>query len=355
MFKFLFPIPHDIELTSPQYSRYQFIYLFTTLSIVALIYYLFFGISGEHQNILAVVESISIVILFFIQFHLRLKQDISTASNYFVLLTFIMLFAVTYFTPGEEYVYLWNITFPLLAFYLLSYKKGALITLIFYAVFFSYILNITPEIITPIGTENIIISFTLIAIGLFMSERSKAYNNSKLEKLRQREYQYNLELEKLSSIDKLTQIFNRSKLDELLDFMHQRAHRYQENFSVIILDIDYFKSVNDTHGHLVGDKILIDFSKLISDNIRSSDIFGRWGGEEFLLILPNSSQDEAVQMAEHLRALIELHDFHYHFSNSASFGIATYHNEDNVISLLNRADKALYTAKDSGRNCVKTD
>ena len=159
-------------------------------------------------------------------------------------------------------------------------------------------------------------------------------------------------IEKLSVTDQLTQLYNRLKLESVFADEIHRASRYGEPFSVIMLDIDHFKSVNDTFGHEVGDKTLIDIAKILKQNSRTTDIVGRWGGEEFVVILPHTNLKSAFEHANLLRAQIETHSFEVIEKATSSFGVSCYVDGDSAKSILKRADDALYDAKNSGRNRV---
>ncbi len=165
---------------------------------------------------------------------------------------------------------------------------------------------------------------------------------------------YNKKLEQISITDKLTQIYNRVKLDDFLEQQEALYQRYQREYSIIMIDIDFFKRVNDQYGHLTGDKILINFSKILENNIRITDILGRWGGEEFMIISPKTDTDEAYILAEKLRAAILKHSFPLIGSITASFGLSERNNDKNstLNELISQSDQALYDAKASGRNCV---
>ncbi len=156
----------------------------------------------------------------------------------------------------------------------------------------------------------------------------------------------------ISEHDKLTNIYNRYKLDQVLEEELHRAQRYNVPFSLIMLDIDHFKSVNDTFGHQVGDSVLIELTKLLRTNIRNTDAIGRWGGEEFLIVCTNTDLNGAKDLAENLREKVATYDFATVGHKTSSFGVASYIEGDNVDSLLKRADDNLYKAKDSGRNKV---
>ncbi|MET0085451.1 MAG: diguanylate cyclase [Sedimenticola sp.] len=162
----------------------------------------------------------------------------------------------------------------------------------------------------------------------------------------------NRELEQLSVTDRLTGLFNRRKLDESLEFEMKRTRRSRHQFGLILLDIDHFKSVNDTFGHQVGDQVLVDIANILLAQTRSIDYVGRWGGEEFLIISPRADKDGLKILAEKLRREIEEHSFPEVGHKSASFGVAMYNYGDTIASVIAQADTALYQAKNSGRNRV---
>ena len=162
----------------------------------------------------------------------------------------------------------------------------------------------------------------------------------------------NLELEQLSVTDRLTRLYNRLFLDRVLEREFAAAGRKSRCFSLILMDIDRFKRVNDTFGHHSGDQVLISLALILQQRVRGSDVVGRWGGEEFLIICPDTELAGALQMAENLRLSIAAHDFPHVGACSASFGAASYLPGDTIAAVETRADKALYAAKQGGRNRV---
>jgi len=163
----------------------------------------------------------------------------------------------------------------------------------------------------------------------------------------------NFELQRISNTDKLTTLYNRHKLDEVLKYELSRFNRTNISFGLIILDIDFFKDINDTFGHNIGDEVLVEISSLLKKNVRSSDILGRWGGEEFLIIAPDSKEKDLLLFAEKLRKEIENYNFGIVGKKTCSFGVTISKNNDTETSIVNRADKALYIVKNSGRNKVQ--
>ena len=151
--------------------------------------------------------------------------------------------------------------------------------------------------------------------------------------------------------DELTGIANRAVLKSFFED-DERFYKTIDNLAVMFADIDYFKKVNDTHGHLVGDEVLKEFAKLLEGNIRNTDILARWGGEEFVILCPFTDLAKAKDLAEKLRFLTEQSVFHQGLKITTSIGIANLHKNESPTEFLNRADKALYDAKNNGRNCI---
>ena len=164
-------------------------------------------------------------------------------------------------------------------------------------------------------------------------------------------------LEILATFDSLTGLYNRrailGKLHELINL----ANRYKEDFSLSMLDIDHFKRVNDRYGHLTGDEVLEKIAALIRRNIRDTDIVGRYGGEEFIIILPKTNLSSAWVVAERLRTIIEKTEMKDSAGNvfaiTVSQGLAGWERDEDATSLISRADEALYKAKEKGRNRVQ--
>ncbi len=158
--------------------------------------------------------------------------------------------------------------------------------------------------------------------------------------------------QKLSITDTLTELYNRSYLNTKLHAEVNLFHRYNTPMGLIMIDIDYFKDVNDTYGHLVGDSVLVEFAEILRVNVRLTDIVGRWGGEEFVIICPSNTLNQVAELAEKLRVLVESYTFNTVGKKTASFGVGTIHNSEDEMELIRRIDDALYEAKRLGRNRV---
>ncbi|HEX7638060.1 MAG TPA: GGDEF domain-containing protein, partial [Burkholderiaceae bacterium] len=162
----------------------------------------------------------------------------------------------------------------------------------------------------------------------------------------------NAELERLADTDRLTGLYNRRFLDRALQAEFATARRYGTPFSIIIIDLDHFKQVNDTWGHLAGDEVLAVTAGMIRKRARETDVVGRWGGEEFVVICPRTDRDGARAVAEAMRERVQSHEFAQAGRRTASIGTATWRAGDDAASLTHRADEALYAAKEGGRNRV---
>jgi len=158
---------------------------------------------------------------------------------------------------------------------------------------------------------------------------------------------------KISKKDKLTGALNRQGIEDAISIGILDWKKESKPLSIIMLDIDHFKKINDTHGHDVGDTVLTSLTKLVKTNIRATDRFARWGGEEFVLVCRNTSLDAAFQIAEDLRERIANACIIDNIKVTASFGVSDMQNDGSVKVLFKQADEALYRAKNSGRNKVK--
>ncbi len=153
--------------------------------------------------------------------------------------------------------------------------------------------------------------------------------------------------------DGLTNVYNRNKFDETLEEELQRASRYENDLSIAIIDIDKFKDFNDTYGHLIGDEVLIMVAQYVNKNLRETDTFARWGGEEFVILFKNTSKEDARAVSDKLRDEISGLSHHSAGNVTVSFGITSYQNGDTLKSIFKRCDDALYIAKENGRNRVE--
>ena len=160
------------------------------------------------------------------------------------------------------------------------------------------------------------------------------------------------EKERLSLVDSLTQIGNRRHFSTVLDRELKICRRSNRPVSLILMDIDHFKEINDSFGHPEGDRVLQELAALLVSNLRTSDFPARWGGEEFAVILPDTSLPEALQTAEKLRVLIQSHPFPVPCPLTSSFGVIECGVNESEEGAVSRVDAKLYEAKERGRNRV---
>lgn len=193
-------------------------------------------------------------------------------------------------------------------------------------------------------------SWILSTIGVALIVSSLIYLNQIIFPKMSR---MNDELKKRATTDSLTEAFNRSKFDELINRETIRARRYNSLLSLVVFDIDHFKRINDTFGHLAGDEVLKKIAAITRNNIRMVDYLIRWGGEEFMIILPETDLAKAEEMANRIKLAIECFDFNGNGKVTVSVGVTQHKRDDSEDTFIKRADDALYKAKLNGRNRVE--
>jgi diguanylate cyclase (GGDEF)-like protein len=190
--------------------------------------------------------------------------------------------------------------------------------------------------------------FAFILSGMLCRYQQKDFINRRKIQMQTRA------LEELAMNDSLTGIMNRRHFLTEIDKEMTRSQRHGHDLSLAIFDVDHFKNVNDKYGHLTGDKVLVSLCRLIQDNIRPHDIFSRWGGEEFILLSPDTNAALMADLCERLREMIANHAEEGLPPITASFGLSDYHTGDSIEGMIQRADVALYKAKYGGRNCIRS-
>jgi len=198
-----------------------------------------------------------------------------------------------------------------------------------------------------------VLAGAVVFILLVLYWNTKIITANRLLKEAQKDIQLkNEELKKLSITDTLTNLYNRRKLEELIQSEIDRCDRFHHTFSLVMLDIDHFKKVNDTYGHQIGDQVLIQIADILKASLRKTDFVGRFGGEEFVIITLETNEKEVVDLVEVFRTKISNHTFPQVGHKTASFGITTFKPNDTLQSLIKRADDALYEAKNTGRDNI---
>lgn len=162
-----------------------------------------------------------------------------------------------------------------------------------------------------------------------------------------------VELTNLAMTDNLTKLSNRAKFYEVIERETERFRRHNQPLSILLFDIDGFKSINDTYGHNVGDEALKSLTKLVGAQLREVDYFVRWGGDEFIIVAPDTDIEKAVALAERARKVVEMHRFQTIGNYTITFSVAQFQASDTVDSFIKRADRGLYRAKEAGKNRVE--
>lgn len=207
-----------------------------------------------------------------------------------------------------------------------------------------YASRVLGIVITLLATIMILIYF--FGREMWVRDRVQMEKRLKLQELAR-------DLRFQATTDPLTGLANRLQFNQALANEVLRSERYKTPLSLVLYDIDHFKKINDAHGHQIGDKVLVELSRVVAGRIRTNDLLARWGGEEFVLLTPGSDSRVAYQVAEKLRAAIESMMFEQVGAVTCSFGVAEYLEGDTVDIFIGRADEAMYKAKINGRNRVE--
>jgi diguanylate cyclase (GGDEF)-like protein len=203
-----------------------------------------------------------------------------------------------------------------------------------------------------------IIFLVSVVLAFFLAYSFSVSIHELLKKYRDAEQLRVLEIENLSKTleqqnrrDRLTSAYNRAYLSDELSKERERSDRYHTPLSMILFDIDHFRSINDRVGSSVGDTILQEVVGLVQDNIRKSDVFARWAGEEFAILAPGINLDQGLKLADKIRAAIEANRFAADQTVTCSFGVGFYQRNEDLETFVQRVDTALRQAKGQGRNC----
>jgi diguanylate cyclase (GGDEF)-like protein len=194
--------------------------------------------------------------------------------------------------------------------------------------------------------------FRLLFSGVVLILMVLIYRYTKMHHHNRSLRRLNTRLEHISQYDHLTGLANRYALHQRFNVEIDLARQTQQTFSLILLDLDYFKDINDTFGHEAGDNVIKEFALLLKSMVRENDLVGRWGGEEFLILCSQTSQKGAFQLAEQIRLQVQTMDFSVDRQITVSFGLSDYRQGETIGDTIKRADDALYLAKNNGRNQI---
>lgn len=335
-------VSNRISPNSYESRQYTLVMIFASLGAATFGFFFFYNTFLLHYYTISVIDvigvSASISAMLFLKKTHRIQLSTFLVTAYF----FIFFVVFTYFNKNESFGLIWNIFFCIIAINLNGHKKGLLYTLLLYGCVFWMAHNgigvWQHGLWDNVAFFRYVFSLLLLTFLMYVMEIALHRSHTKLQKLAEE--------------DDLTQIYNRHKLRTVLQSEIERAERHHTQLCVALFDVDNFKSINDTHGHNVGDDVLKHLSKVVKSSIRVNDTFGRWGGEEFLLILPHANQEEAKIVCEKIRLLISQSDFKQAGMVTCSFGLGVYESWMNFDTLISRCDKAMYQSKKLGKNCV---
>lgn len=323
-------------------------------SIATSIVFLAFGsvylLKGTNLMLGAFEISLGLAQLFNL---LYLRRSYNTLFSARFLVASVYFMSLLIFMTGGlgDTGYLWLLFIPLFTVLLLK-QDEAVKWLVFYTLVITVLLAMhffKPGFELPYTIAELrqtLIVYVLMIYLTYLNERLKLMANEMLLKK-------NRLLGVLTQTDPLTGLYNRGCMTERLEEVFDSAREKGEVFSILMVDLDHFKRVNDTLGHHAGDRVLKSVSRLFTDYIQDRGAVGRWGGEEFVIVCPGMDKAEAVGMAEALCKKVSAHDFGLNQPVTASFGVVTFEQpKDSLEAMLIEVDSLLYQAKDSGRNCV---
>ena len=316
--------------------------------------FLVYGIINSVETITPIMPAINFImmtatILTLIYFHISNNINICTILSVILLTVFLSSFI--YIVGNNFYGLFWFATYPPYVYFLLGRKKGHIATLIYSTMVFVYILISSkqwePSLFNVHSFLNIFGTIICLALMIIFFEKSKEYAYEAL-------VIKNKELEAMSVTDRLTGLYNRYMIDEVLYQSLKNSRDCENPFSIIIADIDFFKTINDNFGHLVGDKVLVEIAGIFKSAISGKDIAGRWGGEEFMIICPEKNIIEANKLAVYIKDKITKKDFGIVGQITMSFGTAACSKGETIDSLIRKADNSLFKAKKQGRNRINS-
>ncbi len=331
------------------------------LSIAAFILIAFGALNFfvYHKYNLALIDAFASIVSIYSLFQLQHKKTLQLAIKISSLNLFFFFLAYLYLNQNNDNGLVWLIFLPLFIIPLNGHKKGLIISLVFYAIAFSiayFGIGVWDDGLWNFHSYiRFVLSSLVLVYMVYITELAIYRTNIFLEEKEKANKLYMEQLKDNAQKDYLTNVFNRRRVHELLVSELQTSKRYNIPFCVAIVDIDFFKHINDKYGHNIGDEVLVNFSQIFTKLLRETDIFGRWGGEEFVIVFTHTHLHNAAHKCEQLREMVEKFEFDNVEKITCSIGLAECTQQiPSVEVLVENADKALYKAKESGRNKVVT-
>lgn len=315
------------------------------LSSIVVATFAFLNLNNPEYFIIGIMDLIALALLISSLLLIRKTKSITFSRRLIttIMLSFIVI--LTYFYEANNFSLIWVIFVPIISMSLHGARLGLILSIITFALILSIAyFNIG---VWQNGNWSIVsyIKLTIsmfILTGIYYATEQSLYNYHLNEQEIQKDLMY------LSMTDYLTDLPNRRGLLQEINF---QANHSQETYSIAILDIDDFKQTNDNHGHEIGDKVLKDISNLIQTNLNGNQIIGRWGGEEFIILFPDTDIQDATEYCEQIRKKIENQNF-TGLQITCSFGVAEAKQNLSINNIIKKADDSLYKAKHNGKNQV---
>ncbi|RUO39878.1 hypothetical protein CWE15_08995 [Aliidiomarina taiwanensis] len=292
---------------------------------------------------IAVFDFAGFILTGLLYFYVSRRGDFALARWLVVSVLALLLMTFAYLSQGSNYSFLWVSVFPPIAFFLLGPQAGAWFTTGVLVCSATMLKGFLESGISGELTLGAFLNF--IEVGVAQILLLRHYETS-------RRMAYT-RLEKLSVTDPLTSLHNRLHIDKKLEDLLSSSRAHDQHTSVLLLDIDNFKAINDEEGHLIGDKVLQALAGLLTSMVREQDIVGRWGGEEFLLVCPNTSLSEVTQLADRIIHALNEKPLVNNRKVTVSMGAAVVNESvETMEKLIQLADDRLYQAKKAGKNCL---
>ncbi len=320
-----------------------------TMLALGILIYAIFNLLYNQDLTLSLIQFGTAAMSIGLLIYFKKTHNLLATSILVEIIFLAMVITVIVIDQNSYFIFMWALLVPPVTYFILGRIFGSIVSSAFFIFFivslFVYPPTLSPDYLDVNSLANILGSF--VACGLLV----RYYEFSRMDTLRELQ-RSNGELRKLSETDKLTSLYNRLKLDDELENEIKRAEQTHKPLSVIMIDVDDFKRVNDSFGHLVGDSVLMQGAYLLKKNLPANVIIGRWGGEEFLIICPHTDIVSAARISDDLRHMIEHYAFDGKIRFTISLGVAAWVEGDTVDSLVRKADRAMYQAKDRGKNAV---
>lgn len=331
--------------------------IFLYIAAIILVLFAFINFFVYEKIMIATIDSFASLIAIYSLFKLKNPDTLNIAINISSANIFIFFLVYLMINQNIDNGLIWIIFLPIFMIPLNGHNRGLLISAIFYII--AFIISYNGIDIWQNGDWNthsyirFVASSIVLVYITYVNELAIYRSNVQLNKNEKEKRLYIQQLQEKSDKDYLTNLYNRRKINSILEIQRDLLQQENTSFCIAILDIDFFKRINDNYGHNTGDAVLIEFSHIINNIMNNDGFVGRWGGEEFILIFTNTKIDKALDKCEEIRQKIENNKFDIIESITCSIGLVEY--KDRRISLermIDNADKSLYEAKESGRNKV---